>query len=102
MFISTDDHEKADAEPDDKYLRVFKVKLRELAHILADVYPPSESFRFNEKLANMGRISVFVSFPIAIRSILYLCKLNSHSFKFNELKSTSFISLWSLSKCLDP
>ena len=73
MFISTDDDEKADAEPDQEYLRVFKVKLRELAHILVDIYPPSESFRINEKLADMGRISVFVSFPIAMTSILYLC-----------------------------
>ena len=91
VFISTDDDEKADAEPDYEYLRVFKVKLRELAHILADVYPPSESFRINEKLAAMGQISVFVSLAKAITSILYLCKLKSHLFKFNELKSTSFI-----------
>ena len=54
LFISTDDDEKADAEPDNEYLKVFKVKLQELARILADVYPPSESFRINEKLAEMG------------------------------------------------
>ena len=54
VFISTDDDEKADAEPDNEYLRVFKVKLWELACILADVYPPSESFRINEKLVEMG------------------------------------------------
>ena len=83
LFIGTDDDEKADAEPDNEYLRVFKVKLRELAHILADVYPPSESFRINEKLVEMGQISVFVSFAVHVTSIVYLSEVNSHLFKIN-------------------
>ena len=60
-FLSTDDDEKPDAEPPRDYLVTFKTKLRELAKILADVYPPAESYRINQKLSSMGRIPLFVS-----------------------------------------
>ena len=59
--MKTDDDEKPDCEPDNEYLTVFKTKLRELVQILANVYPPAESYCINEKLAEMGRILLFVS-----------------------------------------
>ena len=58
----TDDEEEMDAEPPNDYLITYKMKLRDLARILADVYQPSESYHINEKLADIGRISLFVSF----------------------------------------
>ena len=57
----TDDDSKADAEPEAAYLTTFKTKLRDLANILADVYLPAESYKINQKLASMDRVSLFVS-----------------------------------------
>ena len=61
FFAFADEEDQADGEPPQEYLRVYRMKLRELASILSDVYSPAEFYRINEKLNDMGRISVFVS-----------------------------------------
>ena len=62
--MCTDDEEQLDCEPYSEYLRVFQNKLKELAGILDDVYHLSESYRINEKLSDMGRMSVFLSLSL--------------------------------------
>ena len=61
FFTCADEEDQTDVEPEEKYMRVFKTKLRELARILSDVYSPAESYRINKKLNSMGRLSAFVS-----------------------------------------
>ena len=58
----TDDDGKVDGEPEEQYLTTFRTKLRDLAKIMDDVYLPLESYKINQKLASMQRISLFVSF----------------------------------------
>ena len=61
MILFADDENKDDREPSDDHIKVYKSKLKDLAKILDDVYPPAESHKINEKLTRMGRIPVFVS-----------------------------------------
>ena len=61
LIPPADEEDQADGEPDEQYMRVYRTKLWELSRILSDVYSPAEFYRINEKLNNMGRISVFVS-----------------------------------------
>ena len=61
MILFADDENKDDREPSDDHIKVYKSKLKDLAKILNDVYPPVESHKINEKLTRMGRIPVFVS-----------------------------------------
>ena len=60
-ILLTDDDDKPDNAPTKDYLMVFKSKLRELLIMLADVYPPMESYRINQKVTAMGRVPLFVS-----------------------------------------
>ena len=62
----TDDDGNVDAEPEEQYLTTFRTKLRDLAKILDDAYLPSESYKINQKLASMQRMSLFVSFIVEI------------------------------------
>ena len=52
FFISDDKTE--DKEPPDEQLHMYKHRLNDLAKILDDVYPPSESHKINKKLTKMG------------------------------------------------
>ena len=61
LFSPADEEDQADGQPDEQYMKVYRTKLRELSCILSDVYSPTEFYRINEKLNDMGRISVFVS-----------------------------------------
>ena len=76
-YIScTDDDREVDAEPPKDYMRTFNTKLRDLACILADVYLPSEAFRINEKLADIGCVSLFVSYFHILLMSWNCCKLD--------------------------
>ena len=62
MILFADDENEDDCEPSDDHIKVYKSKLKDLAKILNNFYPPMESHKINEKLTRMGRIPVFVSF----------------------------------------
>ena len=62
MILFADDENEDDREPSDDHIKVYKSKLKDLAKILNDIYPPAESHKINKKLTRMGRIPVFVSF----------------------------------------
>ena len=76
FFLSTDDDDKPNAEPPRDYLVTFKTKLCELVKILADVYPPTGSYRINEKLTSMGQIPLFVSVILDFSPYGIRCQLN--------------------------
>ena len=61
MILFADDENDDNREPKDDHIKVYKSKLKDLAKILNDVYPPAESHKINEKLTRMGQIPVFVS-----------------------------------------
>ena len=54
MILFADDENEDDHEPSDDHIKVYKSKLKDLAKILNDVYPPAESHKINEKLTRMG------------------------------------------------
>ena len=62
MILFADDENQDNREPSDDHIKVYKSKLKDLAKILNNIYPPAESHKINEKLTRMGRIPVFVSF----------------------------------------
>ena len=61
MILFADDENEDDRELSDDHIKVYKSKLKDLAKILDDIYPPAESHKINEKLTRMGQIPVFVS-----------------------------------------
>ena len=54
MILFADDENEDDHEPSDDHIKVYESKLKDLAKILNDVYPPVESHKINEKLTRMG------------------------------------------------
>ena len=54
MILFADDENEDNCEPSDDHIKVYKSKLKDLAKILNDVYPPTESHKINEKLTRMG------------------------------------------------
>ena len=74
MILFADDENEDDREPSDDHIKVHKSKLKDLAKILDDVYPPAESHRINEKLTRMAQIPVFVSFFFLLANC---CNMNA-------------------------
>ena len=74
MILFADDENGDDREPSDDHIKVYKSKLKDLAKILNDVYPPAESHKINEKLTRMGRTPVFVSFFFLLANC---CNMNA-------------------------
>ena len=70
MILFADDENKDDHEPIDDHIKVYKSKMKDLAKILNDIYPPAESHKINKKLTRMGRIPVFVSFFFSLGKLL--------------------------------
>ena len=54
MILFADDENEDDREPSDDHIKVYKSKLKDLAKILDDIYPPAESHKINGKLTRMG------------------------------------------------
>ena len=80
MILFTDDENEDDREPSDDHMKVYKSKLKDLAKILDDIYPPAESHKINEKLTRMGQIPVFISlffFLLANCCIMNACEYES-------------------------
>ena len=54
MILFADDENEDDRELSDDHIKVYKSKLKDLAKILDDIYPPVECHKINEKLTRMG------------------------------------------------
>ena len=74
MILFADDENEDDRELSDDHIKVYKSKLKDLAKILDDIYPPVESHKINEKLTRMGQIPVFVSFFFLLANC---CNMNA-------------------------